>query len=81
MNLKGISCYDGIVQLIEAQTQDPVTGLVRGEKAQALNTMQPSPAEVPDDEKELVHHLDGTGTDPTAECGLYTLADPKGKGP
>ena len=41
VNLHGISRYDGIVQLIEAQTKDPFTGVMRSKTAPALNPMHP----------------------------------------
>ena len=40
VSLRNVTTYDEIIQLIEAQTKDPVTGLMRGEKVPALNAVQ-----------------------------------------
>ena len=80
VNPRGISRYDGIVQLIEAQTKDPVTGLMRGDKAPALNPMHPEQKAKGEEDVELLNYTEENGTDPASECGDMFLAALKGKG-
>ena len=79
VNLRGISRYDGIVQLIEAQAKDPVTGLTRGEKAPALNPMHPEQKAKGEEDVELLNCMEENGIDPASECGEMSLAALKGK--
>ena len=80
VSLRGVSCYDEIVQLVEAQTKDPVTGLVRGEKPPVLNVVQPGTMTNAVGAQRHVDYLAGHGIDPATEHGETILAALKGKG-
>lgn len=81
INLRGVTRYDEIVQLIEAQTKDPVTGLMKGEEAPCLNIVQrEQTVHNPQDETELMNFLAENGIDANTECGETILAALKGKG-
>ena len=77
VNLRGVSCYDEIVQPVEAQTKDPVTGLMRSGEPPVLNVVQPETATNSVDAQQYVDHLVSHGIDTATEHGETILAAPK----
>lgn len=77
VQLRNVTSYDEIVQLIEAQAKDPVAGLMGGERAPALNKVQ---QEVETFDEDLEEYLEGNGGDTQSECGATIFAALKGKG-
>ena len=74
VNLRGFNSYDKIVQLVGAQTKDPVAGLMCGDKSPTLNATQPEPADMPVEDKEILFYMEANGIDPASGCGDTTLA-------
>ena len=70
VNLGSTKSYHEIVQLIEAQTKDPATGLMRGEEVPSLANAQPDPQHERIEQSDWQHHLSEQGIGPDAEVGL-----------
>ena len=74
--------YDELVQLVEAQTMDPITGVMRGERdpgLSALNHEQQQEAEDKWNKEELEQYLSAAGVDCNSLEGAWLLND-LGKG-
>ena len=84
---KKCTTYEQLVQLVETQTMDPVTGITRGDKLPGLNGLSPAaqayaPQEVEKawNQHECETFLNELGVDPTTEGGHLLLGALKGKG-
>ena len=73
--------YDDLVQILEAQTMDPITGVMRGDKTPGLSNLQDEYDYWEEgNTQELLGHFSVAGVDPNTEVGEIIVNALKGKG-
>ena len=84
LEARKVTRYDELVQLIEAQTMDPITGIMRGDKVPGLsNVHKEDPGEEQQASQGFEDMLSHWGVDPDTDAGqvIINALNGKGKGP